>query len=107
MYDAALEAKNTMVCATKHAVEGLTKVAALEASTAHVRVNAVAPGPIMTDMFDRFTKTEEVKTAFTEMVPFKRLGKPEEVAQTIVFLASNAASYITGQIVGVDGGLQA
>jgi NAD(P)-dependent dehydrogenase (short-subunit alcohol dehydrogenase family) len=97
----------SIYCASKHAVEAFTKVAALEAATAHVRVNAVAPGPIQTDMYERFTRTEERKDAFTEMVPLKRAGRPEEVANTIVFLASDAASYITGQIVGIDGGLLA
>ncbi|KTD32812.1 acetyoacetyl CoA reductase [Legionella nautarum] len=94
-------------CASKHAVEGFTQVAALEAAESNVRVNAVAPGPIMTDMFDRFTQTEERKTAFTSLVPLKRAGKAAEVAQTILFLSSDAASYITGQIVGIDGGLMA
>ncbi|CAM3026164.1 acetyoacetyl CoA reductase [Legionella steigerwaltii] len=92
-------------CATKHAVEGFTKVAALEAAAANVRVNAVAPGPISTDMFERFTGTEENKAAFLEMVPLKRAGLPEEVAQTIVFLASDKASYITGKVLGIDGGM--
>lgn len=99
--------ESSIYCASKHAVEGFTKVAALEAALANVRVNAVAPGPIMTDMFERFFKTEERKNALTEMVPLKRVGSSEEVAQTIVFLASDAASFITGQIVGIDGGLQA
>jgi NAD(P)-dependent dehydrogenase (short-subunit alcohol dehydrogenase family) len=94
-------------CASKHAVEGFTKAAALEAAGSNVRVNAVAPGPIMTDMFERFTQTEEGKTAFTQLVPLKRPGTAEEVAKTILFLSSDAASYITGQIVGIDGGLMA
>ncbi|CEG57221.1 SDR family NAD(P)-dependent oxidoreductase [Legionella fallonii] len=94
-------------CASKHAVEGLTKVAALEASIARVRVNAVAPGPIQTDMFERFTQTDEAKAGFLDMVPLKRAGSAEEVANTIVFLASDEAPYITGQIVGIDGGLLA
>lgn len=70
-----------------------------------MRVNAVAPGPISTDMFERFTGTEENKAAFLEMVPLKRAGRPEEVAQTIVFLASDKASYITGKVLGIDGGM--
>lgn len=94
-------------CASKHAVEGLTKAAALEAAPARVRVNAVAPGPIQTDMFDRFTKTDENKAMLLEAVPLKRAGSPEEVAQTILFLASDEAPYITGQVVGVDGGMMA
>ncbi|WP_131794674.1 SDR family NAD(P)-dependent oxidoreductase [Fluoribacter gormanii] len=92
-------------CASKHAVEGFTKVAALEAAAANVRVNAIAPGPISTDMFDRFVGTEENKSAFLEMVPLKRVGLPEEIAQTIVFLASDKAPYITGKVIGVDGGM--
>ncbi|VEB37502.1 SDR family NAD(P)-dependent oxidoreductase [Legionella cherrii] len=95
----------SIYCATKHAVEGFTKVAALEAAAAHVRVNAVAPGPISTDMFERFTGTDENRAAFLERVPLKRAGLPDEVAQTIVFLASDKASYITGKVLGIDGGM--
>ncbi|MCW8407460.1 glucose 1-dehydrogenase [Legionella sp. PATHC035] len=95
----------SIYCATKHAVEGFTKVAALEAAGAHVRVNAVAPGPISTDMFERFTGTEENRAAFLERVPLKRAGLPDEVAQTIVFLASDKASFITGKVIGIDGGM--
>jgi NAD(P)-dependent dehydrogenase (short-subunit alcohol dehydrogenase family) len=90
--------------ASKHAVEGLTKSAALEAAAFGVRVNAVAPGPIDTDMLTRFTGTSDGKTSFLANVPLKRAGKPEEVAQAIVYLSSDRASFITGQIVGVDGG---
>jgi NAD(P)-dependent dehydrogenase (short-subunit alcohol dehydrogenase family) len=93
--------------ASKHAVEGLTKSAALEAAAFGVRVNAVAPGPIDTDMLTRFTGTSDRKTSFLANVPLQRAGKPEEVAQAIVYLASDRASFITGQIVGVDGGRMA
>jgi NAD(P)-dependent dehydrogenase (short-subunit alcohol dehydrogenase family) len=93
--------------ATKHAVEGLTKTAALEAASANVRVNAVAPGPIDTGMLDRFTGSAERKNALVSGVPLKRMGHPEEIAQTIVFLGSDKAPFITGQIVGVDGGKMA
>lgn len=93
--------------ASKHAVEGLTKTAALEAAPFNVRVNAVAPGPIDTDMFTRFTGGEENKDKFIAGVPLKRMGRPEEVAQAIVFLASAKAPYITGQVYGVDGGIMA
>lgn len=90
--------------ASKHAVEGLTKSAALEAAGFGVRVNAVAPGPIETPMLNRFVGSEENKQAFLQQIPLKRAGKAEEVAQTILFLASDKASYVTGQSYGVDGG---
>ncbi len=73
--------------ASKHAVEGLTKVAALEAAESGVRVNLVAPGPIDTGMLPRFTGTDEYKAGLIAGVPVKRMGKPEEVAQAILFLA--------------------
>jgi NAD(P)-dependent dehydrogenase (short-subunit alcohol dehydrogenase family) len=90
--------------ASKHAVEGLTKAAALEVAESGVRVNVVAPGPIDTGMLARFTATEENKAGLVSTVPMKRMGRPEEIAQTIVFLASDKASFITGASVAVDGG---
>jgi len=93
--------------ASKHAVEGLTKAAALEAAAFGVRVNAVAPGPTETAMLNRFTGSAERKAALIAGVPLKRAGRPEEVANAIVFLASDAASYITGQVLSVDGGKSA
>src|SRR5450755_3438818 len=90
--------------ASKHAVEGLTKVAALEGAAFGVRVNAVAPGPVETEMLDRFTGTAERKAGLVAGVPLKRAGKPDEIAQAIVYLASGHASYVTGQILSVNGG---
>jgi NAD(P)-dependent dehydrogenase (short-subunit alcohol dehydrogenase family) len=90
--------------ASKHAVEGLTKSAALEAAASGVRINLVAPGPIETGMLNRFTGTDEIKAALAATVPLKRIGKPEEIAQTIMFLASDKASFITGASYLVDGG---
>jgi NAD(P)-dependent dehydrogenase (short-subunit alcohol dehydrogenase family) len=90
--------------ASKHAVEGLTKSAALEAANFGVRVNAVAPGPTETAMLDRLTGTPDRKAAFYAAVPLKRGAKPEEIADAIVFLASDKTSFITGQIIRINGG---
>lgn len=97
----------SLYAASKHGVEGLTKTAALEAAPFQVRVNAVAPGPIDTEMLTRFTATPDKKKALISAVPLKRMGRPEEVAETILFLASDKAPFITGQIFGVDGGKMA
>src|SRR6266850_3057872 len=94
----------SLYAASKHAVEGLTKSAALEGAAFGVRVNAVAPGPIETAMLDRFTGSAERKAGLIAGVPLKRAGRPEEIAQAIVFLASESASFITGQVIGANGG---
>jgi NAD(P)-dependent dehydrogenase (short-subunit alcohol dehydrogenase family) len=90
--------------ASKHAVEGLTKSAALEAAPTGVRVNAVAPGPIETAMLNRFVGSEANKMQFLQHIPLQRAGEPTEVAEAILFLASDKAPYITGQSFAVDGG---
>lgn len=91
--------------ASKHAVEGLTKSAALEGAAAGVRVNAVAPGPVQTDMMERFLgRSEDAKAGLLAAIPAKRAGTVDEIAQTIVFLASDKARYLTGQSIAVDGG---
>ena len=90
--------------ASKHAVEGLTKSAALEAAASGVRINMVAPGPIETGMLNRFAGTAERKAALAATVPLNRVGRPEEIAQTILFLASDRASFVTGASYLVDGG---
>jgi NAD(P)-dependent dehydrogenase (short-subunit alcohol dehydrogenase family) len=89
---------------SKHAVEGMTKSAALEAAGFGVRVNAVAPGPTETGMLNRFTGTPERKAGLAAGVPLGRVGDPAEIAQAIVFIASAKASFITGQILTADGG---
>jgi NAD(P)-dependent dehydrogenase (short-subunit alcohol dehydrogenase family) len=93
--------------ASKHAVEGLTKSAALEGAKSGVRVNAVAPGPIETGMLNRFTGSSERKAELIKTVPLGRVGEPVEIARAAVFLASDNASFITGQILAADGGKSA
>ena len=88
-------------------VEGLTKSAALEAAGSGVRINAVAPGPTGTAMLDRFTGTAERMAAMVAGVPLQRLGEPEEIANAIVFLAFGKSSFMTGQVLFVDGGKSA
>jgi NAD(P)-dependent dehydrogenase (short-subunit alcohol dehydrogenase family) len=94
----------SVYAASKHAVEGMTKSAALEAATFGVRVNAVAPGPTETAMLNRFTGTPEGKAALVSSVPLGRVGAPGEIARAVVFLASDKASFVTGQILAADGG---
>jgi NAD(P)-dependent dehydrogenase (short-subunit alcohol dehydrogenase family) len=89
---------------SKHAVEGLTKSVALEVAKSRIRVNAVAPGPTDTGMLTRFTGTPEHKAALVTTVPMGRLGLTEELANAIVFIASDEASFISGHILNVDGG---
>ena len=91
--------------ASKHGVIGLTKNAALEYAKLGIRANAVCPGVIKTPMIDRFTgKNKEVEKQFETMEPVGRLGEPEEVAEAVVWLCSEASSFITGDAIPVDGG---
>jgi NAD(P)-dependent dehydrogenase (short-subunit alcohol dehydrogenase family) len=94
----------SLYTASKHAVEGLTKVGALEAAPMGVRINAVAPGPVETEMLRRITGSEDRLAGMIAGVPLKRVGKVGEIADAIVFLASDNASFITGQIINVNGG---
>ncbi|MDP9646860.1 MULTISPECIES: SDR family NAD(P)-dependent oxidoreductase [Paraburkholderia] len=89
---------------SKHAVEGITKSAALEVASTGVRVNAVAPGPTDTGMLDRFTSTAENKAALAATVPLARIGKPDDIAAAVLYLAADGAAFVTGQILTVDGG---
>jgi NAD(P)-dependent dehydrogenase (short-subunit alcohol dehydrogenase family) len=93
-----------LYAASKHAVEGMTKSAALEAAAYGVRVNAIAPGPTDTAMLDRLSGSPEKKANFYASVPLKRGGTPQEMADAIVFIASKKASFISGQIIRVNGG---
>jgi NAD(P)-dependent dehydrogenase (short-subunit alcohol dehydrogenase family) len=91
----------------KHAVEGITKSAALELASAGIRVNCVSPGATDTGMLTRFTGTDDNKAALVAGVPMARLGLPEEMADGIVFIASDEGRFITGHSLNVDGGFSA
>jgi len=89
--------------AAKAGVIGFTKTAAKELASRNIHVNAVAPGFITTDMTDALS--EEVKNQMMSVIPLGKLGKPEDVARTVLFLLSEDAAYITGQTIHVDGGM--
>ena len=89
--------------ASKAGVIGLTKTMARELASRNITVNAVAPGFIDTDMTQAMS--EHAKEATLEQIPLKRMGQPEDIAETVAFLASDKASYITGQVISVDGGM--
>ena len=94
--------------ASKHAVLGLTRTAALEYAQSGVRVNAVCPGVIHTEMIDRVTGGDpEIERQFTGLEPIGRMGRPEEIAAAAVWLCSDAASFVTGHPLTIDGGLVA
>jgi len=98
----------SIYAASKHAVLGLTKSVALEVAKQGIRVNAVSPAAIDTGMLDRFTGNDPAqKAAFGGMHPIGRYGQPQEIADAVLFLASDAASFITGQSLTVDGGFTA
>ena len=94
--------------ASKHGVVGLTRTAALEYATRGIRVNAVCPGIIDTEMIDRFTAGRpEVESAMVDMEPLGRIGRAEEVADAVVWLCSDRSSFVTGQAIAIDGGFVA
>jgi NAD(P)-dependent dehydrogenase (short-subunit alcohol dehydrogenase family) len=99
--------------ATKHAVVGITKTAALEGAPRGIRVNAIAPGQITTPMFDKFaafvnpTDPEQGLRECAEGVPVQRLGEPDEVADLVAWLFSDESVYVTGDVISIDGGLAA
>jgi NAD(P)-dependent dehydrogenase (short-subunit alcohol dehydrogenase family) len=91
--------------ASKHAVEGLTKALALEFAKQNIRINAVAPGAIATEMFDRFAgKHSEVLDSLSSLIPVGRIGASEEIAAAVLYLCSDNAKFATGTSLVVDGG---
>jgi len=97
-------ANASVYVASKHALEGLTKSAAIELAGTGVRVNIVAPGPIETGMLNRFTGNKQAKAKLVDTVPLKRVGTPQEIADVIKFVGSDQASYIVGASISADGG---
>jgi NAD(P)-dependent dehydrogenase (short-subunit alcohol dehydrogenase family) len=93
--------------ASKHAVEGLTKSVALEFAKQNIRINAIAPGVIATEMFDRFAGDDEMRDQITAITPVGRIGASEEIAAAVLYLASDDAKFTTGTSLVVDGGFVA
>ncbi|MBL8150297.1 MAG: SDR family oxidoreductase [Blastocatellia bacterium] len=94
--------------AAKHAVLGITKAAALEVAKSGIRINAVSPAAIQTDMFERFTDRDSEKKSYMEALhPIGRVGRPEEIASAVLFLSSDESSFITGHSLNIDGGFTA
>jgi 3-oxoacyl-[acyl-carrier protein] reductase len=89
--------------ASKAGVIGMTKSLAKEFGSRNIRVNAIAPGFIQTEMTDQLN--EEVKAFYLKQIPLNRLGNPEDVADLCTFLSSDNATYITGQVISVNGGM--
>lgn len=99
------EPGSSLYTASKHAVIGLTRAAAIEFGRKNIRINAVCPGMTETPMLDQMLQSggPEIKETLLNMIPLKRFGKPEEIAGTVLFLCSNAASYITAKSLMVGG----
>lgn len=93
--------------ASKHAVLGLTRSVALDYAKQGIRINAVSPGAIETKMIERMTGTDEARDRMVRLHPIGRMGRPEEIAEAVVWLTSDAASFVTGQELRIDGGFTA
>ena len=89
--------------ASKAGLVGLARSMARELGSRNITANIVSPGPVATEMLDALT--EDQRSAITEQVPLKRVAEPQEIAETILFLASEGAGYITGAVIPIDGGL--
>ena len=99
---------NEIYIASKHAVIGLTKSAAVEFGKQGIRVNAILPGVVDTDMYERFAGDKpEFRAQMTAMHPIGRIGKPEDMAEAAIWLSSSKSSFVTGHSLMVDGGYTA
>ena len=96
-------AGQTNYSASKAGIIGFTKSLAKEVASRNITVNAVAPGFIETQMTD--VLKEDIKEEIAKKIPLKRMGTPQDVANVVKFLASNDSSYITGQVINIDGGM--
>lgn len=96
----------SIYCASKHGVVGLTKAVALEQAKTGIRINAVCPGVIQTDMADR-AFNDEVKAMMAKAHPMGRIGTSEEIADAVLWLCSDGATFVTGQAITIDGGYTA
>ena len=97
--------RNAAYVASKHGVAGLTKAAAIDYASSGIRINAVCPGFIRTAMLGLLEAKPEREARYVSMEPIGRLGRPEEVAEAVVWMCSDAASFVTGHLMAVDGGL--
>ena len=100
-------APNTAYTSAKHAIRGMTKAAAIEYAKNNIRVNAVHPGSIRTPLFESFGRNKEALQAVLNDIPLRRIGEPEDIGRAVSFLLSEAAGYITGVAIPVDGGILA
>ena len=97
--------KHLAYCVAKASIEAMTRVLAVEWARYNIQVNTIAPGHIMTDLSKPIMEDEKLRKQVLGRIPARRMGDPEEVAKVVLFLASDLASYLTGQVIQITGGL--